>query len=191
MTKEKTKNKILDRLIEKVEKKFKKYFVAYGAREYKGRYFINIIIDDRDVMKMEKEELRVMINLILKRFIKEVSNKIKAKCVFISDLNKSNIWNILEKKAVIFNAKITSSFVKIKLPDNFLKIYKKLPKRFKLSDFSREISKISKKEHHRNTYQNWLKSLKNAGFLKLKNKTYYKVEEPYKKTLLNNLKKTK
>jgi len=183
--------KKLNNFIKKMESKFKKYFVAYGVRKYKDRYSVNIIIDDRDVMKMEKDDLRMRIKDIFKLFLKKDQDKIKAKVIFVSDLNESNIWKALGKYAVIFNVKITSSFVNIKLPKNFLKVYKRLPKKFKLSDFIREISKISKKTYHRNTYQNWLKSLKNAGFLKLRNKTYCKVDEPYKKTLLSDLKISK
>ena len=74
------------------------------------------------------------------------TKNIKAKVVFVSDLNESNIWSILGNYAVISNVKITSSFVNIKLPNNFLRVYKKLPERFKLSDFEREILKISKKK---------------------------------------------
>ncbi len=179
----------LNNFIKKVESKFKKYFVAYGIRKYKDEYYVNIIMDDRDVMKMEKEDLRRRINDIFKMFLKKDKNKIKAKAIFVSDLNESNIWKFLGKSAVIPNVKNTSSFINIKLPHKFLKTYKKLSKKFKLSDFIREINKISKKTYHRNTYQNWLKALKNAGFLKLKNKTYYKIEEPYKQTLLNDLRK--
>lgn len=176
----------LKKFIKKVGNKFKKYFVAYGIRKHKDKYSINIIIDDRDIMKMEKKDLRKRINDIFKLFLKEDPENIKAKTTFVSDLNESNIWDALGKNAVIFNVKATTSFVKIKIPYNLLKIYKELPQKFKLSDFSREINKASKKTYHRNTYQNWLKSLKNAGFLKLKNKTYYKIEEPYKKTLLED-----
>ena len=180
------KNKIkLNNFIKKIEQKFKKYLVAYGSRKYKDNYSVNVIIDDRDVMKMEKADLRKRINDIFKEFLK-TSKNIKAKVVFVSDLNESNIWNILGNYAVISDVKITSSFVNIKLPNNFLRVYRKLPERFKLSDFEREIIKISKKKYHRNTYQNWLKSLKKAGFLRLRDKTYQKIEEPYKKTLLNN-----
>ncbi len=181
-------NKELKEFIRKVEKKFDKYFVAYGVRKYKDNYLVNIIIDDRDVLKMGKEELLKRIINIFKLFLKEDQNKIKAKVIFVSDLNESNIWSTLGNYAVISNVKITSSFVNIKLPNNFLRIYKRLPEKFKLSDFNREFTKISKKKYHRNTYQNWLKSLKKAGFLRLRNKTYQKIEEPYKKTLLNNLK---
>ena len=171
--------------IKKTEQKFKKYLAAYGWRKYKENYSVNIIIDDRDVMRMEKADLRKRINDIFKQFLK-TSKNIKAKVVFVSDLNESNIWSILGNYAVISNVRITSSFVNIKLPNNFLRVYKKLPERFKLSDFEREIVKISKKKYHRNTYQNWLKSLKKAGFLRLRDKTYQKIEEPYKKTLLNS-----
>ncbi len=179
----------LNSFIRKVETKFKKYFVAYGVRKYKEKYSVNIVIDDRDVMNMEKEDLRTRINDIFGLFLKKDQDKIKAKTIFVSDLNESNIWKALGKRAIILNVKVTSSFVNIKLPHKFLKTYKNLPKKFKLSDFIREINKISKRTYHRNTYQNWLRSLKNAGFLKLKNKTYYKIEEPYKQTLLNDLRK--
>jgi hypothetical protein len=173
------------RFIKKVENKFKKYFVAYGVRKQKDHYFVNIIIDDRDVMKMEKEDLRTLINGIFKMFLKKNQDKIKAKTIFVSDLNESNIWKVLGKNAVIFNVKTTSSFIKIKLPNTFFEGYKKLPEKFKLSDFIREFN--PRKKYHRNTYQNWLKLLKNAGFLRLKNKTYYKIEESYKRNLLNDL----
>lgn len=179
----------LKAFIKKVENKFKKYFVAYGLRKHKDNYLINIIIDDRDIMKMGKEELRMRIKDIFRLFLKKDQRKIKTKVIFVSDLNESNIWSTLGNYAVISNVRITSSFVNIKLPNNFLKVYKKLPEKFKISDVDREIIKISEKRYHRNTYQNWLKSLKKAGFLRLKNKTYQKIEEPYKKTLLNNLKK--
>ncbi len=175
----------LKSFVRKIEKKFKKYFVAYGVRKHKDDYSINVIMDDRDVMKMEKEDLRKRINDIFKLFLKSNQKGIKAKTIFVSDLNESNIWDSLGKRAVIFNVKATTCFVKIKIPHDFLKLYKKLPLKFKLSDFIREINKTSKKTYHRNTYQNWLKSLKNAGFLKLKDKTYYKIEEPYKKKLLD------
>jgi len=182
-----SKNKIkYDIFIKKVEKKFNKYFVAYGLRKYEDNYYVNIIIDDRDVMRMKKSDLRKKINKIFKQFLNESSNCIKAKVVFVSDLTESNIWNILGDYVVISNVKVTSSFVNVKLPDNFLSVYKKLPERFKLSDFEREIVKISKKRYHRNTYQNWLKSFKKAGFLRLRDKTYQKIEEPYKKILLDN-----
>jgi len=181
------KNKIkFDKFIIKVKKKFNKYFVAYGLRKYKNNYLVNIIIDDRDIMKMEKSDLRKRVNNIFKEFLRRNSNFIKAKVIFVSDLNNSNIWNILGNYAVIYNVQITNSFINLRLPDNFLRIYKKLPERFKLSDFEREIIKTSKKGYHRNTYQNWLKSFKKAGFLKLRNKTYKKIEESYKKSLLDN-----
>jgi len=174
----------LKRFIKKIEKKFKKYFVAYGVREHKDDYFINVIIDDRDIMKMEKEDLRKRINDIFKPFLKNNQKEIKAKTIFVSDLDESNIWDALGKRAIIFDVKAITSFIKLKKLDNLLKPYKELPQKFKLSDFGREINKTSKKIYHRNTYQNWLKALKNAGFLKLKNKTYYKIEEPYKKAIL-------
>ncbi len=176
----------LNNFIKKIEKKFSKYFVAYGTRKHNDNYSVNIIIDDRDIMKMEKEDLRKRINNIFKLFLKDNPKEIKAKTIFVSDLDESNIWGALGKRAVIFNVKATTSFIKIKKIDNLLRLYKELPPKFKLSDFSREMNIISKKVYHRNTYQNWLKTLKNAGFLKLKNKTYYKIEEPYKRTLLED-----
>ena len=176
----------LKRFINKTEKKFKGYFIAYGVRKHKEKYSINMIIDDRDVMRMGKEDLRKRINDIFKVFLKDSQKEIKAKTIFVSDLNESNIWDALGKRAIIFNVRATTSFVKIKKLDNFLRAYQKLPQKFKLSDFGREINKDSKKAYHRNTYQNWLKALKNAGFLRLKDKTYYKIEEPYKRTLLEN-----
>ena len=180
----------LKKFVNKIKEKFKGYFVAYGVRKYKEDYSVNIIIDDRDVMEMKKEELRKRINDIFKLFLKNNQDKIKAKTIFISDLNESNIWDYLGKRAVIFNVDATTSFVKIKIPSDFLRVYKNLPQKFKLSDFIRGTDKISKK-YHRNTYQNWLKSLKNAGFLKLKDKTYHKIEEPYKKRLLETSAKSK
>lgn len=176
----------LKRFISKIKKKFKMYFVAYGLRKHNDNYFINIIIDDRDVMSMEKEDLRKRIDDIFKPFLKSSQEEIKAKTIFVSDLNELNIWDYLEKEAVIFDVKAATSFAKIKIPQDFLKAYKELPSKFKLSDFIREMNKTSKRAYHRNTYQNWLKSLKTAGFLKLKDKTYSKIEEPYKKKLLEN-----
>ena len=182
-------NKILNKFIRKVNKKFEKYFVAYGMKEEREISLINIIIEDRDVSKMKKEDLRKKLNEILGTLIKEDKKKIKPNTILLSDLNESNIWEILGKYAVINDVKALNSFVNLKLPNDFMKAYENIPKKFKLVDFGREINKISKKKYHRNTYQNWLKSLKTAGFIELHNKTYHKIEGPYKKNLWENLKK--
>jgi len=179
------KNNEIKKFIKKVENKFEEYFVAYGVSEHKDKCLINIIIDDRNVMNMDKNDLIMKLDNNLKGLLSKTSKKIIAKSILISDINESNIWDLLMKNAVILDVKILSSFINLKLPENFLDVYKKLPDKFKLSDFDRESIKISKKRYHRNTYQNWLKLLKNAGFLKLKDKTYHKIEGHYRKRLIS------
>ena len=43
--------------IKKVEKKFGKYFVGFGVKKQKKGQLVNVIIDDRDVRIMKKEEV--------------------------------------------------------------------------------------------------------------------------------------
>jgi hypothetical protein len=163
------------------------YLVAYGKVETKAGYTLNLIIDDRDVLHMKKEELQERIYGVIEQTLKKPES-INVKVILVSDTNESNLWEFFGDSAVIFNTKATSSFVNLNVPQDFLEIYENLPTKFKLSDFERESFVKTQKKYHRNTYQNWLKILKNAGFLKLKKKTYEKIEGKYKTRLLDELK---
>ncbi len=185
----KMRNKEITNFVRRTERKFENYFIAYGVRKQKDSYYISVIIDDRDVFKMSKEELRKKINSILNSFIKSSKEKIVPKTIFVSELIEENIWKVLGDYAGIYDVKAFSSFSNIRFHPHFFKVFKKLPQKFKLSDFARELSKLSDKTYHRNTYQNWLKLLKNAGFIRLKNRTYYKVGSPYKDKLFEMFKK--
>lgn len=177
----------ISEFIDKVKAKFEKYFVAYSIINGDSKIKINIFIDDSDIRRMKQAILCRKINNILKEFSAKSNNKIDSKAILTSNLNEENFWDFLGKRAVILNVPALTSFVKIKLPREFIEIFRDLPNRFKLSDFKRELMKLSNKEYHRNTYQNWIKSLTEAGFVKLKNKTYQKVNLPYKKFILDNI----
>lgn len=185
--------KYLEQFIKKIEKTFisekknnRNYFVGYSIKEGK-KTRINIIIDDRDVERMSKSELLEKLQDILND-ANPLKNKINAKPVVISDLNNKNIWSILEDSCVIKNTKALTIFLDIKLPKDFQTAFEKVPEKFKLEDLRRELRKITKRDYHRNTYQNWLNLLKKAEFISLKEKTYYKTRRINRDLILKNLK---
>jgi hypothetical protein len=172
------KDKDIKEYIEKVKKKFEKYFVGFSIENENN---INIIIDDRDILYMKQKELK---NNTLK-ILNELKNfNLKVKLILVSEINRKNIWRFLGDKAEILDVHALTSFINLKMPKDFMRIYNELPVKFRLSDVKRVLVKISEKDYHRNTYQNWLKSLEKAGFIKLNNRTYEKIEKPYKKELL-------
>ena len=179
-------DKKLNQFIKNVNKKFERYFVGYGGRVRKKKYIVNIIFDDRDVIRMPKKDLCKKMQEIVND-LNKTKDDIKARVILVSDINYSNLKEILCDFSHIINVKALTSFVDLILPKEAMETFNKLPEMFKLEEFRRELKKISKREYHRNTYQNWLKCLKKAGFIKLKGKIYYKSPGPYKKELLDKI----
>lgn len=180
-------NKPIENFIKEVKSKYKNYFIAYGLKKYRNKYAINIIIDDRDIIKMEKSDLRSRINKTFLSFAKKVKNSVKAKTIFLTDLTDSDIWNKLGDMAVIYDVEAIITFIIIKYPKEVIVAYKRLPNRFKLSDFVKEIRKLSNRKYSKVLFQKWLKAMMKQGFLKLNKKTYYKIEGKYKNSLLESL----
>lgn len=178
--------KELSRFAARVEKKFRQYFVGFGARKKGKVHLVNVIFDDRDVKRMAKKDLVVVLQKHINK-LNSAPNLIKAKPVLVSDISEKNVWNLLGDFSQIMDVKSMITFINIKLPEGFQDAFDKLPEQFKLEDFARELKQISGKEYHRNTYQNWLRFLKNSGFVELKNKTYCKILGEYKKTQLKEL----
>lgn len=185
--------KELKQFIKKIEKTFvsekkdnRDYFVGYSIKKDK-KARINVFIDDRDVERMNKSDLLEKLQSILND-LNPISNKMSAKPVLISDLNNKNIWSALEDSCVIKNTKALTVFLDIKLPTDFQIAFEKLPEKFKLEDLRRELRKITKKDYHRNTYQNWLNFLREAEFISLKEKTYYKTTRTNRYSTLKKLK---
>jgi hypothetical protein len=102
-------------------------------------------------------------------------------------LNNKNIWDVLGDSCVIRNTKALTIFLNIKLPTGFQIAFEELPEKFKLEDLRRELKKITKKNYHRNTYQNWLNFLREAEFISLKEKTYYKTTRTNRYSTLKKL----
>lgn len=184
----KEKNNIpIKKFIDKAGQMLGQYFVAYSTRIRKGICFINIIIDDRDVAKMPKRKLY---NTLWKKLDKEaekISKKIKTRTVLISDINESNVWTILGDSAEIMNVKSLIAFIGITLPKGFKETFESIPDKFKLEDFRKASKKIFVGKYHRNTYQNWLRSMERIGFVKLTGRTYYKQKGSYKHDILKTL----
>jgi hypothetical protein len=177
----------LRKLIDKVENKFssqkeRDYFVGYSVKKGK-KTEVNIIIDDRDIQKMSKADLLGKLQEILNK-MNPAQGKISVKPTLISDLNDSNIWNLLGDSAVVRNVKALTTFLNIKLPEGFQIAFEELPVKFKLDDLRRELKKITGKEYHRNTYQTWLNFLRNAEYVELKEKTYVKIPKSNRYSIL-------
>ncbi|MDD5132919.1 MAG: hypothetical protein PHD81_03720 [Candidatus Nanoarchaeia archaeon] len=184
--------KDLKQFVEKVEKILvsekkgnRSYFVGYGIEEGK-KILINVFIDDRDIEKMSKADLLSKLQAILNEL--NPPKKMSAKPILISDINENNIWEVLGDSCVIKNIKILTTFLNIKLPENFQIAFEELPEKFKLEDLRRELKKLTKKDYHRNTYQNWMKFLIKAEFVTLKEKTYYKTPRINRYQTLKKLK---
>lgn len=177
------KDKGLNDFIREFRKKFQMYFVAYGSTKIGEGYKVNLIVDDRDVLHMGKQDLIKKMSEMTSKLLKK-NKTIRFQILLVSSLNRENVWNLLGKSAVIYNVDSISSFINLEVPSQSLEVYERLPSKFKLSDFERESFSKTQKKYHRNTYQNWLKSLKEAGFLKLKKKTYEKIEGNYKTQLI-------
>jgi hypothetical protein len=171
----------IQKFVNVVQTKFKKYVLAYGTRESKDKTIVQFVIDDRDIKLMSKRELirklDVMINnMLFELLAKQKSKKnIEAEISLLSDLNQNTIWQALGDTATVLDTKAVANFIKINLPDSFFQAYDALSAKFKLDDFRKEFTKITKKSYHRNTYQNWLRELQDIGFIKLAGKFYIKV----------------
>lgn len=171
----------IQKFVEAIKVKFGKYLLAYGLEKVKNKTFVNIIIDDRDIRKTTKEELTrkldVMTNSMLFDLLaKEKSReKIEAKINLLSDLNQETVWEALGDSATIVDVKSMINFIKTNLPFGFFDAYDKLSEKFKLEDLKREYEHIFGRQYHRNTYQNWLKSLKKSKLIELKGKYYNKI----------------
>jgi len=173
--------KEIQKFVEAVKTKFKKYFLAYGIKTVKGKTFVQVIIDDRDVKKIPKKELLrkldVLINAMLFELLKKEKSKEKAeaKVHLLSDLNQGTVWQALGDSATVMDVKSMAGFIQLNLPDRFLDAYDRLQRRFKLSDLKREFELITNRKYHRNTYQNWLGSLQKIKFVRLEQKYYQKL----------------
>lgn len=173
-------NKNIRQFVKKIEKRFSKqatrgvrdYFLGYGLKMGK-KATLNVIIDDRDVERMSKDALIETLQNILNS-INPDSPNILPKIVVLSDINEKNVWGILGNSAEIRDVKSLTTFFNITLPEGFQVVFERLPNEFKLDDFRGELKKITNKEHHRNTYQNWLIFLRKAEYVELKDKTYIK-----------------
>src|SRR3989344_3668799 len=146
--------KELKEFIKKVEKTFgsekRDYLIAYAIKKGK-KTTVNVIIDDRDVERMEKSDLLKKMQSILND-LNPIKNSMDAKSFVISDLNNKNIWNVLGESCVIKNTKALTIFLNTKLPNNFQRAFEKLPEKFKLDDLRRKLKETTKRDYHRNTY---------------------------------------
>jgi hypothetical protein len=177
-------NKKIEEFAKKVLNQFDKYFIGYSFRQ-NGK-IVNVFIDDRDVVHMTKQDIFERVLSVLDGHAKDVGS-LKINLYLASDINSENVWEILLDESRLYNVNAFSSFAKINMPKEFMYVYSKLPNKFKLHDIMAEMSKLTEHEYHRNTYQKWLKTLKDAGFTTLKNRTYHKIDKPYKKALLEAL----
>ena len=162
----------LSRFVKNLEEKFENYFVGFGAKKLQGKYKVNVFMDDRDIRKMTKKDLYKALQKHIDK-VNDAPNKIKAKPVLVSDINETNVWKFLGDFSQIMDVKSMITFVNVRLPEGFQEAFERLPEKFKLEDLRRELKKITKKDYHRNTYQNWLRFLKKAEFIKLKNKNSF------------------
>jgi len=164
-----------------MKKKFEKYFLAHGIQKTKTKTVVNLVIDDRDVKRMTKQDLLrkldVMTNAKLFELLAKAKSKehIEAKVHLLSDLNQANVWQALGDSATVMDVKSMAGFIQLNLPEKFFDAYDRLPEKFKLNDLKKEFEQLSGKRYHRNTYQNWLKGLQKAAFAKLKGKIYQKI----------------
>lgn len=150
----------------------KDYFLGYGLK-FGKKTVLNAIIDDRDVERMSKGALINSLKNILNELNPSPST-ITPKAMLLSDLDEKNIWKSLGDYCEIMDIKSLTTFFNVTLPEGFQEAFDKLPDEFRLDDFRRELEKITNREHHRNTYQNWMSFLRKAEYVTLKNKTYTK-----------------
>jgi len=172
---------IIQQFADAVRKKFGKYFLAHGIQKTKTKTVVNVVIDDRDIKRMTKQDLLrkldVMTNAKLFELLAKAKSKdhIEAKVHLLSDLNQVNVWQALGDSATVMDVKSMAGFIQLNLPEKFFDAYDRLPEKFKLNDLKKEFEQLSGKRYHRNTYQNWLKGLQKSDFAKLKGKIYQKI----------------
>jgi len=160
----------MEKFIEKVKAKFGGYFKGYGVKKNR----INVIIDDKDIKYMQKSEAKANTQKVLNEL--KGKEKINPKAILVSEINNKNVFEILGDSCQVMDVKSITTYINVKLPKGFWQAYDELDSEFKLEDLKKELEKPGIKEYHRNTYQNWLKFLKNAGFVELNNRTYQKIK---------------
>ena len=169
------------KFVNAMKERFEGYFLACGIKKVGNRTLFSVIIEDRDVRRMEKKDLIRKVEEITHSLLSNSigkghgGKKPEAKVYLLSDLNQNSVWAALGDSATVMDTKAISSFVRLNLPERFFDAYDLLPPNFKLEDIRREFEKISERKYHRNTYQIWLKGLQKAGIVKLVGKRYDKI----------------
>ena len=159
-----------EKFIAKVKDKFGDYFKGYGIKKSR----INIIIDDSDIRFMAKSEVKKNTQKALNEL--KGSEKIIPKAVLASEINEKNFFEIIGDSCEIADVASATAYIKAKLPKGFWEAYEALENEFKLDDLKKKLKGFNESEFHMNTFQNWLKFLKKAKFIELKNKKYSKIK---------------